>query len=336
MGLFDFIGSQKPEDRERKLRLAQGLAGMSHRPNTGLQQAIAGQLQGIQEQRQQASAAEKLQKQSQMALQLLGDKFPMLSGAVKSGIMSPSDAVKAARKGGDAKVVGKALVGADGTVIYRDTDDKAGQTTAFQTLHQKAIAGGLQEGTSEYQRYMLEGGAKKGLAISIGADGSVQLTEGGASPIKLTETQGKATGFYDRANKANQVIAGLESQGTNFGQALLGMVPFDAANWAKTPERQQYEQAKRDFINAVLRQESGAAIGKDEFSNADVQYFPQVGDSQQVVSQKRRNRETVANALKIVSGAGAGLLGSSQGQPQTPATTQATSTIDAAIADLEK
>ncbi len=333
MGLFDFIGSQQPEDVERRLRLAQGLSGMSLNPNAGLQQSIKDRLEGIQKQREKTADQEADSKRRKMAVKLLGGKFPMLAGALQAGIISPADAITSAKKGADVKVVGKSLVASDGTVIYSDhgpTDDK---TTAFQTLHQKAIAGGLKEGTPDYNRYMLEGGAKKGLSVSIGADGSVQISEGGGKPVNLTESQGKATGFYDRARQANEIIAGVEGQGTNFGQALLGIIPFDAANWAKSPERQQYEQAKRDFINTVLRQESGAAIGKDEFTSADKQYFPQVGDSSQVIAQKRQNRETVANALKIISGAGATLLNTST--PTNKAPTSPMSAIDNAIADLE-
>lgn len=42
----------------------------------------------------------------------------------------------------------------------------------------------------------------------------------------------------------------------------------------KSDDRQQFEQAQRNFINSVLRQESGAAIADSEFENAKKQYFP--------------------------------------------------------------
>lgn len=98
MGLFDFIGSQKPEDRERKLRLAQGLAGMSHRPNTGLQQAIAGQLQGIQQQRQQSIASKAKQDRVAMAVKLLSPKYPELARYVAQGLMTPEAGITESRK----------------------------------------------------------------------------------------------------------------------------------------------------------------------------------------------------------------------------------------------
>jgi|11_taG_2_1085331.scaffolds.fasta_scaffold00994_2 hypothetical protein len=58
MALLDFITSKKPEDVERRLRLAQGIAGMAHSPNVGLQQSITGRLQDVQAQRQQQAALE--------------------------------------------------------------------------------------------------------------------------------------------------------------------------------------------------------------------------------------------------------------------------------------
>ena len=73
----------------------------------------------------------------------------------------------------------------------------------------------------------------------------------------------------------------------------------------KSDERQQFEQAKRNFINAVLRRESGAVISDKEFANAHQQYFSVPGDSQAVKKQKRENRATVYRAFK----------NSAQGQP---------------------
>jgi hypothetical protein len=64
----------------------------------------------------------------------------------------------------------------------------------------------------------------------------------------------------------------------------------------------QQEQAERNFVNAVLRRESGAVISKEEFENAAKQYFPQAGDTQAVLDQKRNNRNTVLNNLANESG----------------------------------
>src|SRR5262249_33942021 len=65
---------------------------------------------------------------------------------------------------------------------------------------------------------------------------------------------------------------------------------------------QRYDQAKRDFINATMRRESGAQIKKDEFENANKQYFPMPGDDPETLKQKKANR---MEAIKgIAAGAG--------------------------------
>ena len=61
-----------------------------------------------------------------------------------------------------------------------------------------------------------------------------------------------------------------------------------ARNVFLTSDRQKLEQAQRDFANAILRKESGAAISQSEFANTRQQYFPQPGDSEEVIAQNSR------------------------------------------------
>ncbi|WP_288982143.1 hypothetical protein [uncultured Flavobacterium sp.] len=44
---------------------------------------------------------------------------------------------------------------------------------------------------------------------------------------------------------------------------------------AKSQNQKEYDAYKLDFITAVLRKESGAAIGKDEYAREEKKYFPQ-------------------------------------------------------------
>jgi hypothetical protein len=89
-----------------------------------------------------------------------------------------------------------------------------------------------------------------------------------------------------------------------FNQAAAEAVPFvgDAlgtlTNWTQSEPQQKVEQAQRNFINAVLRRESGAVISPEEFDNARKQYFPQPGDEQGTIAQKQSNRQAVIAALK--------------------------------------
>ena len=108
--------------------------------------------------------------------------------------------------------------------------------------------------------------------------------------------------------------------------AFLANAPM--GNYLQTPEYQQFEQARREFINAVLRRESGASISPQEFENANRQYFPVPGDSPQVIEQKRRARDqAMAN---MVQAAGPGYK-----PPQTPAVPTDTATPPAMRFDAQ-
>lgn len=115
------------------------------------------------------------------------------------------------------------------------------------------------------------------------------------SKAPLNDVQSKALQFGTRMQEAAGVIDKLATAGVTQpglikrGADAIGLGA--AANFTQSPEQQQVEQAQRDFINAVLRRESGAAIADSEFSNANKQYFIQPGDSAEVQAQKRRNRE---------------------------------------------
>ena len=85
---------------------------------------------------------------------------------------------------------------------------------------------------------------------------------------------------------------------------LIGGVLGAAGNVMLSSDQQKVEQAQRDFVNATLRQESGAVINPSEFENAKRQYFPQPGDRKEVIEQKRRNRQTVINGFKRMAGPG--------------------------------
>ena len=114
----------------------------------------------------------------------------------------------------------------------------------------------------------------------------------------LTEGQSKALLFGSRMREADQVLNTLAAEGTNTSTPgsrapLIGGV----ITAMSSGNRQMLDQAKRDFMSAVLRRESGAAISEGEYSNADKQYFPQIGDSKSVMEQKAKNRQLAINGI---------------------------------------
>lgn len=117
----------------------------------------------------------------------------------------------------------------------------------------------------------------------------------------LTEFQGKSSTFGTRAAQSHNILNSLEET-VNPLAVTASQKGGMLTNWALAPETQKVAQAQTDFINAVLRQESGAAIGQSEFDNARRQYFPQAGDSPEVIAQKRSNRELVVKGFARQAG----------------------------------
>jgi hypothetical protein len=144
-------------------------------------------------------------------------------------------------------------------------------------------------------------------------------------PKPLTESQGNATAYGMRMAEANKILTDLEKKGvTNTGVlrsaigGTVGLTPFigdklqEATNALINPlptflggpsaQQQQVDQARRNFITAVLRKESGAAIGASEFANEEKKYFPQTGDTDTVIKQKQDARELAIKAMGIQAG----------------------------------
>ena len=159
------------------------------------------------------------------------------------------------------------------------------------------IAEGLPEGLTFQTQDV--GGRK--IRFGFDAQGNiVSQTDLGASKTgveKLTGTQRVAAGFALRAEDAGRIITEIGGQFTGAG-TRLGFIP----EAFKTEDRKSLEQAERNFVNAILRRESGAAIAPSEFESAQKQYFAQRGDTTAILEQKARNRQVVVQALRLEAG----------------------------------
>lgn len=114
---------------------------------------------------------------------------------------------------------------------------------------------------------------------------------------KLNDVQGKVQGFANRMEQVEVVFDDLDQRGydrSDISSAAANFLP----NVARSNESQMQEQAERNFVNSVLRRESGAVISDAEFENAEQQYFPRAGDGEEVIAQKSRNREIVLDGFK--------------------------------------
>ena len=152
----------------------------------------------------------------------------------------------------------------------------------------------------------------------------------------LTETQGKATTFAARMQDADKTLqelegkvspnavaqAGYRSEMPNWlpaGQAIgAGITAANQSfNPMVTPDAQRYKQAQENWVTANLRQESGAAISKDEMDKDVRKWFPQPGESDAVKAQKAQARAVAARAMVVQAGHGASQLKDIVNGPQS-------------------
>ena len=162
----------------------------------------------------------------------------------------------------------------------------------------------------------------------------------------LTESQGNATAFGLRMQESHSTLKDLESKGeTSTGViggtvgGVVGLVPLIGDKLTAgvdniynvlpqvmggySPEQQKIMNGRINFITAVLRKESGAAISPGEFVTAEKLYFSRPGDDPSVIKQKQRARELAIKAMKIQAGPGAKSI-----EETTPSTSGATSASD--------
>jgi hypothetical protein len=143
------------------------------------------------------------------------------------------------------------------------------------------------------------------------ADLEVEGVRAQGKPKAPTEYDKKLGQLAGRAQEALDVIDRLDYDRTGARAGVESLLP----NAARSGSRQQLEQAQLQFVNSVLRAESGATITSDEIEKAKRQYFPQVGDSPEVVEQKRQARQTAVDEMR-------GALGEApaerKAQPRSP------------------
>jgi hypothetical protein len=164
---------------------------------------------------------------------------------------------------------------------------------------------GFQAGQNALARQSSQNAAPSGYTKK--ADGSLTFIKGGpADPDMkpLNEGQANARLYGNRMTTSHNIVNKLEADGKPkynplaikailTGPGVLSEVAYSQAG----ADTQSAAQAMRDFINATLRRESGAAISASEYDNAIKQYFPQINEDKTVTAQKRANRETAIQGI---------------------------------------
>lgn len=118
------------------------------------------------------------------------------------------------------------------------------------------------------------------------------MTSGRGKP--LTEFQAKSVNQLTRMEGAENLIKNVAP---GLMEAAGSRIP-GVGNYTTSADYQAYQQAAREWISGVLRLDSGAAVPELEFNRYFATYFPQPGDSDEVITQKAASRQRATEALR--------------------------------------
>jgi hypothetical protein len=116
----------------------------------------------------------------------------------------------------------------------------------------------------------------------------------------LTESQGNATAFSMRAKNALENLDKVDTV-TN-GDYYASRLPWGTGNFMMSSSGQAAMNSEKQFIAAMLRKDSGAAISHGEYKEAGDQLFPRPGDTIEQLEQKARNRDVVLASMGVQAG----------------------------------
>lgn len=176
-------------------------------------------------------------------------------------------------------------------------------------------------------RTALGGKAPPGFMWSPDGTSLVPIPGGPRDPsMKLTEGQSKDLGYYQRGSAANQLLTDARVEdfisGGNSIARDLGSLPVIGPTLknnpftGQSPQSRQAEQASRDFIAAILRKDTGAAVTPQEFEYYSGIFLPAWGDDADTIRQKAESRRQAMESIRT------GLGGAQQlaTNPSTPPT----------------
>ena len=165
-------------------------------------------------------------------------------------------------------------------------DAKAGKTSARDRFSIQPVTN--PDGTTSIVRVNLETGQATPIDLPSGVAGAGRPNEGA----------GKTAEFLPRVEEADKIANGFESDIEKLGTQMSVQLP----NLLRSPKARLYRNAQDEFINAGLRDESGAAIQPSEYERYRKIYFAEVGDDAATLAQKRQARQRVIDGLRLRAG----------------------------------
>ena len=181
-----------------------------------------------------------------------------------------------------ASGAGKAPAEVQSYLFYRNQAQEAGQQPMDFLAYKTALKG-------------------SGLSVTTNPDGTVSVQQGGSAGAmpKLTEGQSKDVVYLTKGAGALPIIDQFGDALTDPIQQVMGVDPTGVVRGKQNPAYQQAEQAGKEFLAAVLRKDTGAAVTKSEEEMYGAMYLPRPGDTPELLDQKKSARARALKAIEL-------------------------------------
>lgn len=124
----------------------------------------------------------------------------------------------------------------------------------------------------------------------------------------LTEAQAKASTFLGQMRSASSTLEKIGADQTALSMQAETALAGGPMNIAIREKAQRVRQSQDQWSEAYLRFKTGAATTPAEISNNRRTFFPVLGDSPEVIAQKKAMRKQAEADMAIAAGRGAVIL----------------------------
>lgn len=173
---------------------------------------------------------------------------------------------------------------------------------SVRALRIRAEEAGLQPGTPEYAQFMINGGAERGMVIESDGQGGFRMVQGvgaaGAAGKPFTEAQSKDVVYATRAKGALAALEPVAEALTGRLNRAAEMDPTGLTRGMQSDDFQVALNAGNEFLQAILRKDTGAAITAQEQALYGETYLPRPGDNEKLLKQKSEARKRAIAAIE--------------------------------------
>lgn len=183
----------------------------------------------------------------------------------------------------------------DALKAYRDADKPANAADRFKVVGNSIVDLSAEGGP---QIAMTAPTAESGTVVYDPATGNPIVTTGTAKPVKFTEAQSKDVTYATRAEGALKKLEPVASALTDRASIVADSVPLGLGREVQNSDFQVARVAGDEFLQAILRKDTGAAITSQEREEYGRVYLPQPGDTPEALTYRAEARRRALEALK--------------------------------------